>query len=105
MDKICNYLCNFYSKLENYHIIKNNRNNITYYVRLSPEDLISCDTDNNIDIINYISENVHKYFYKYEYDIIFDYILPMITIKYHKHKFQIKFNKRHDGKLYWILIL
>lgn len=100
MNKICEYL--IYTN--HMDVIKNN-NNITYYVRLSPEDLISCDPTNNIDIINYISEILHKYFYKYQYEIIFDYEIPMITFKYYIYKFKIKFNKRYDGKLYWILLL
>ena len=100
MNKICEYLI-----YKNDFNIINEKNNITYYVRLSPEDLISCDHTNNIDIINYISEILHKYFHRYEYEIFFDYELPMITFKYFTYIFKIKFKKRYDGTLYWILLL
>lgn len=101
MNRICEYLLYYNNKFLN--------SNITYYVRLSPEELISINPDNNInsniDIINYMLDIIHKYFYKYEYEIIFDYIIPMITYKFNNYLFKIKFNKRYDEKLYWILII
>lgn len=100
MEKICEYL--IYS---NNTKILNDKNNITYYIRLSPADLISCDISNNVDIINYMSEILHKYFYNYDYEILFDYQIPMITFKFHLITFMIKFKKRFDGRLYWILML
>ena len=90
----------------NNYINNNNiKTNITYYVRLSPEDIISCDTSNNIDIINYMSEIINKFFRNYDYDLAYDYVSPMISFKYKIYTFKIKFNKRYDGKLYWILLL
>ena len=59
MNKICEYLCMIYNN--NYINNNNIKTNITYYVRLSPEDIISCDTSNNIDIINYMSEIINKF--------------------------------------------
>lgn len=100
MNKICEYLIYY----DNFDIIRKN-NSITYYVRLSPEDLISCDPTNNNDIINYITEIIHKYFHAYNYEINLNYEVPMITFKYYTYTFKIKFNKRYDGKLYWILFL
>ena len=100
MNKICEYLI-----YKNDFNIINEKTSITYYVRLSPEDLISCDTTDNNDIVNYISEILHKYFHTYNYEIILNYDIPIITFKYYTYSFKIKFNKRHDGTLYWILLL
>ena len=101
MNKICEYI--IYNT--NYDILMKKNNSITYYVRLSPEDLISCDPTNNIDIINYITEIVNSFFYRFDYEIQIDYETPMITFKSYIYNFKIKFIKRNDEKLYWILLL
>lgn len=101
MNKICEYIINN----TNYDSLSKKNNNIVYYVRLSAEDLISCDPNNNIDIIDYITEIVNSFFYKFDYDFHIDYITPMITFKSYNYNFKIKFIKRNDEKLYWILLL
>ena len=87
-----NYLCDF---------IKNNFSldyNITYYIKHSNEESIIYDCNDNIDIIEYIYDNLHKYFNENNYDIFMNYDKPSIIFIYNNRKCEIIYVPQ-----YWIV--
>lgn len=96
MNNICYYITD---------TIKNNYENISYYIKQSQQDLISYNYTDNFEIVEYICDSIHEYFYKYNYDIIIDYNKPLITFIYNNYKCDITNKIWFDDSLYWVLII
>ena len=94
MDKICEFIINANNDLNSY--------NIKYYVKQSGEDLISYDYFNNFEATEYISDKLHEYFYKYNYDIVKYYNNASICFIYNKNEYLIS-SKLFNNDYYWIL--
>ena len=78
-------------------------NNITYYIKQTKQDLISYNTSDNFEIVEYVCDSIHDYFNNYKYEIIIDYKEPLITFIYKNHKFNITIKNLFNNSLYWIL--
>jgi len=95
MDKICNYIIDGFEY----------ENDITYYIKLSNQDLISHDYNDNFNVVEYVCDTINDYFINYKYDIIIDYSKPLITFIYNNHKCDITNKLWFDGNIYWVLII
>ena len=79
MEKICDF-------------IKNNNSleyDITYYIKHMNEEYIIYNYNDNIEIIDYIYDNIHNYFNEFNYDIIMNYDKPSILFIYNNRKYEI----------------
>lgn len=92
-----NILCNYIIQSIQYEY------NITYYIKQSQQDLISYDSTDNFEIVEYICDSIHDYFNTYNYEIIIDYKEPLISFIYKNHKCDIAIKKWYDNSLYWVL--
>ena len=84
----------------------NNDYDIGYYVRQSSGELISYDILNYNDTIEYICDNLHYYFNKYNYDIIINEEIPNVSFIINKRKCSIhKQYHNYSNILYWVLYI
>jgi hypothetical protein len=87
MEKICNFIENNISL-----------NYISYYNYHLNEEYIIYDSNNNIEIIEYIYEYLLKYFIDYNYEIIINYNKPSLIFILNNRKCEIIYIP-----LYWIV--